>query len=1015
MIQRLIENLIQRKIFIILAVCLIIIGGVYSYERMPKQNYPEFSLPVASVVVIYPGATAEDMEELVTKKVENTVMTLDGFDYSSSQSSDNVSAVLVSLDLNLSEARVDQSFDDLRLKIDALRNTLPTGVTQIIVDTDTMDTAGLLVAVTGENDVTGDELSLWSSELESKLMQINGVRKTAVYGEQLSEVQITVDSNRLNTLDLSIADLASIISAQNTLIPTGDLEVDDQIISVYTSGKFESVDEIKSIIVGGSKDTGVLYQLSDIAQVQIKTPEDAAGYSYNKVPCTIMAVYFDKGVNVVRLGDTVRDTLDSFNKTLPQGVQVKDVYLQPDVVKSAINDFGSNVLVSIILVLIVVLLGIGLHNALVVSIAIPLSIACAFIVMPIFGIDIQFVSLAALIVVLGMLVDNSIVINDAIQIRMDQGEDKLSAVKHGTADVARPVFAATLTTIAGFSSLLTLTGAYKQLAFSMPVVIIACLIASFMISMVVTPLISYIFLQKSKVGKYNLMQRLAEAYDHVFQMFYQHKIKTMVISVLFLGVCLSSLLFIDLELTPKSNKDVITIQVTSNDAKDIQKTRAVVKQIEAILDEQSEVSYYLTGVGIGIPRYEYSVLPKGQNDALGDILVRVDIEQSDRYKMTKDMVAFLQQELDTRVVGGSAVVDEHGIMAFMSKPIEMKLYGDDFDSLNSAASQVTAVMNSMAGISNLNDSGAVQTYHYYVDMDSNQLNAMGLTKAEVQNELSLAILGRDVTIYRQRGKEYAVVLDSTMNTLEDLKNFKVKSSVTGNKYAVQQFADITLVPRMTQIDRISGQRGRTVGGYLSPGYSAIAVQHELEQRLKDIELPQGVVMERSGDKKEFTKFIQSILLAAVFSFVVIFLLLLFQFNSIKKSLMVFISIPFGAAAGIAALYLTGLNLAMFAIIGILSLTGAVLANAIVLIDYIDTERAHGVTIAEACRSAGAKRFRPIIVSTMTSVLGLLPLAINGDPFFKPMATLMLVGLIVAMCINLIIIPIIYEMVYSRVK
>jgi multidrug efflux pump subunit AcrB len=570
-----------------------------------------------------------------------------------------------------------------------------------------------------------------------------------------------------------------------------------------------------------------------------------------------------------------------------------------------------------------------------------------------------------------------------------------------------------LTAVAGFTSMLTLTGAYKQLAFSLPVVVIICLIASFLISILVTPLMSYFFLKKSNKDKPKRTQKLADAYDKLFQLAFVNKKKTILIAIIFLLVCASSAAFIKLELTAKSNKDVITIEVAGNDENDMGKTRAVVEQIGKILDKQPEVTNYLSGIGIGIPRYEYSVLPKGQGDAVGDIMVRINLDDSKRFKMTKDMVAYLQKDLDSNITGGKAIVDELGIMAFMSKPIEMKLYSDDLSKLNAAADMVSSVMKKTEGTANITDRNAISTYHYYVDMNNNQLNSLGLTKAEVQNELSLALLGRDVSLYRQNGKEYSVFLESNINNLEDLKNFEVKSSTAGYKYSIQQFADVTLTPQLTEIDRINGQRGRTVGCYAAARYSSIAVQKDVEQNLKGIKLPDGVTMEKSGDEKDFQKFVNSILAAALFSFVLILLLLLLQFNSLKKSLMVFISVPFGAAAGVAGLYLTGQHLAMFALLGMISLMGVVMANAIVLIEYIDSERKQGVSISEACRTAGAKRFRPILISTMTAVLGLSPLAVNGDPLFKPMATLLLIGLIVSMIINLIIVPIIYDMVYDK--
>lgn len=475
-------------------------------------------------------------------------------------------------------------------------------------------------------------------------------------------------------------------------------------------------------------------------------------------------------------------------------------------------------------------------------------------------------------------------------------------------------------------------------------------------------------------------------------------------------VCASFLLFINFELVAKANKDVITIGITGNDENDIHKTETVVKQIQDILDEQPEVRYYLSGIGIGIPRYDYSILPQFQANNVGDIFVRINLAKSKRFKKTGEMVQYLQNKFDGRVTGGKAVVDELGVIAFNTKPVELKVYSNNLDDLNEAADKIAETMSNIAGTKDIDNGREVATYSYYVDMDTNELNSLGLSKAEVQNELSIALMGRDVSIYRKNGKEYNVVLQSDIDSQNKLKNYKVKASVTGVKHDVQQFSDVTLGPQITFISRLDGQRGRAVGCYVMSGYSNISIQAELEKRIQNIQFPDSVRIEKSGEKKDYLEVLNSIGRAAIVSIILILIILIFQFNSLRKAFMVLISIPFGAIAGVAALYLTGQYLSFFALLGILSLFGCALANAIVLIEFINNEKASGMSVEEACREAGAKRFRPILMSTTTTVLGLLPLAVGGDTLFMPMASLLMVGLAVSMIINLILVPIIYEMV-----
>ena len=776
-----VERIIEKKTFIISIIILLILLGTYSYIKMPKQNFPEVVLPVAAVSVVYPGASAEDMEELVTKKVEETVMSLDGFDSCNSSVYENYCTVTVVLDMDLSQKEVDDSFDDLRLKLNSLKQSLPAGVTQVSVNTDIMDTDGLLVAITAKN-VSGDELSQRATELKDRLKTLEGVKKVELYGEQLSEVSVTVDVNKLNALNLSLSELSSVISAQNSMIPAGDIDIDKDVITVSSNGKFSSINEIKNIIIGSSRSNGIIYRLGDIATIEKSIPDDLPKFYYNGEPSALVALSFDKGINIVTMTGSIRSAIHDFSKTLPDNIKVHEVYLQSDVVEKAINDFVKNLMEAIILVILVVTVCINLRNSLVVSIAIPLSILTTFIVMPFFGISIQFISLAALIIVLGMLVDNSIVVSDSIQTRLDSGDDRLTAAISGTKIVARPVIISMLVAVAGFSSMLTMTGTYRQLIFSLPAVVVISLVICTVVSLIVTPLMSSIFLKKHEDEKRDKFSKAYDFYDKYFQRAFQNPKKAATIALAFLIVCIGSIMALDFEVVPKADKDVITIEVKGDSENGLDNMEGMVNQIQQILNKQPEVEYYLSGVGEGIPRYDFSVLMKGQRDNIGDIFVRIDLKKGKRFDMTKEMVSYLQQEFDSKVSGGQILVDELGAMALTSKPVELKIYSDNLNDLNTASDMVAETMHSIKGTKTIINSHSIGTYNYYVDMDTKKLDSLGLMKAEVQNELSLALMGRNVALYRENSKEYNVFLDSNIDNQNMLENFKVKSSATGNKY-----------------------------------------------------------------------------------------------------------------------------------------------------------------------------------------------------------------------------------------
>lgn len=1007
-------RLLERRVLVIILVIAIFITGGFCYYQLPKQHFPAVVIPFATVTVIYPGATAEDIEELVAEKVEHVCMQLDGYDRCETIAADNYCLTSVSLNMDLSQEEIDSVFNGLRNDMEDLQAELPSGITSISVNDDSMETAGVLIALTGDN-ISTDELSQRSKELCDKLRLVEGVNKVEVYGDVPSEVKITVNIDKLNDTNVSLAELSQIIAYHNSVLPTGSMKINGNDIKVTTSGRFDSIEDIKNIVVSANDDY-VITKLSDIADIRMEVPDDEGYYIYNDGRSTVIGVYFQDGLNVVSVGDEINEIIDSYDTALPDGIGVHKIFMQPDQVQKSINNFILNLLESIVIVILVILVGMNFRNAVVISIAIPLAIVSSFISLKFFGYEIQFVSLASLIVVLGMLVDNAVVVSDAIQKNIDAGMGRKEAVVKGTSGVAVPVFVSMLTTATAFASILTLPGSYKQLSVTFPIVIISCLVASYIISICVTPVMSYYFLKKTQVKENAKKPLSVRIYDWAFSHAFKHKRLTIIFALCGLVILGSAVLLLDTQIAPPANDTVITIDVTANKENSLERTREIVDEIEDILDEQEETQYYLSGIGAAIPRYDFAVLPKTSSDNTADIFVRIDLDSSKRFKKTCDMVDFLQTELETRIGGADIMVDELPIMAIEVKPVEMKIYSDSTEDLNTAATLINNMMGEIEGTKGIKNVSELATYNYYVDMDELKLNSMGLMEAEVQNELYIALQGSTVSTYKKGNKEYDIVLDSNIDSREQLKAFKVKASTAGTKYSVSQFADVGLTPEITSISRIDGRRGREVYCYNNSRISEMTIQTELEKMIEENadSFPESVEIEKSGKKDTYmNEVMPNIAVAFAIALAVILLILIMQFGSFKKVFISLISYPFGLAAGAFGLLITGQPMSLFALVGAVSLLGCVLSNAIVLMDCISNEQALGLDIESACKSAGGQRLRPIMMSTMTTVLGLLPLALFGDEMFVPMAVLMLVGLFAAMLTNLVLVPLVYYLAFRN--
>jgi len=457
--------------------------GLYAYYLLPKQESPDVSVPAALVITSYPGAAASDVKDLVTKKIEDELVELDGYDkcYSISKESVSVVAVMFTIDTD-----ADKAMQDVRNAVADVQSELPSGCNQSQIDTDLVDTAGMVISISGK-DYSYEQLASFGELFEDKLADINGVSKFEMIGDLDKEVKVDINTAKVNQLGLSIADVCEILQAQNIQIPSGDIDYEDGKVTVSTPGIYKSVDDIRNTILIASSEAGIVTKLGDIADVHMGIEEDVEKFKQNAENAVLLTGYFQENKNIVIIGKDVRKAIDEVKAQLPGNLTVEEVVYQPDAVSSSTNEFMLHLLIGILLVIIVIFFGMGLRNALVVSTAIPISILMTFGVMYLLGIPIHQISLTALIVALGILVDNAIVVCDTIQTNLNNGKSRFDAAYLGTRRCLIPIFTATLIIIAAFSPLMGLPGAAGEFLLSIPLVLITSIIASYLVAMFITP------------------------------------------------------------------------------------------------------------------------------------------------------------------------------------------------------------------------------------------------------------------------------------------------------------------------------------------------------------------------------------------------------------------------------------------------------------------------------------------------------------------------------------------------
>ncbi|MBR0365550.1 MAG: efflux RND transporter permease subunit, partial [Clostridia bacterium] len=594
---------------------------------------------------------------------------------------------------------------------------------------------------------------------------------------------------------------------------------------------------------------------------------------------------------------------------------------------------------------------------------------------------------------------------------LDEGMERMDACKKGVSTVILSVFLSMLTTVIVFASMFTLEGVQRQVAAAIPYIAVISMASSFVVSVFVTPIFCYLFLKpaserKDKKKGEGISVRL---YRRLFSAAFSHKKTAILVVLAVFGVFMILNRFSTTQMMPKTNKEYLMVRITNQTLNDLTKTERLVKQVQSFLMEQPESEMVISGVGICVPRYNFSVVDRGQADQNGDICVKLDLKKGKRFKKTYEMVNFVQEWLDANVTGADVVADELGIVPSTEPPVTIYVKGENIEDINMVSSQAADILKGIEGIKGVSNDSHYSTYGYYVDIDDNKRNSLGLTNQEIQNELNIAVMGRKASVFYRNGKQYDINVKTSLGGTDDLANYGVKSS-RGNKYMIKQFADISLNPEANPIKHVNCVRGAVVGGYVKNGYGSSTVQTEFEEKLEKLELPEGVTLEYKGEKHQGDEGIAKIQTAGLISIIIIFLILYFQYMRIRQVLLLFSSVPLGAMCGMGTLVLFRMTTNFFAMLGVLSMLGIVLANAIVLVDFINAERAAGSSVDDACRIAGEKRLRPIMMSTMTTVLGFLPLALSGQTLFVGMSILLMAALTICMVFNLVMVPTIYSMI-----
>ncbi len=1000
---------IKNSAFTLTVFFLLTVFGIYSYLKMPRTENPSVYVPGGSIVVVYPGAGPRDMEQLIALPLEESVNELDDIRRIETEIRNGIAIISVEFSYNTDPKK---KYDELVRQVNSTRSRLPEGITRLdIVEWTSSDVAILQLAFFSDS-ASYRLLETQADELKKMLERLPGVKKVEIDGEQRQEIRILPDPVKMARMHISFDQVADVIRSNNANIPGGEMVVDGKRFNLQSSGSYADLDEIRNTVVQSWQ--GRVIYLRDIAQVMLTTqdPEYLARYKgHRAVWLTVMQ---KDDYNIFDLKKALQPLVEEFRQGLPEHVTLAVVFDQSVWVKHRIGGFLSNLLQGIVLVSLVILLAMGLRSSLIVALAIPLSLIIGVGFLDLSGYGLQQVSIGALVVALGMLVDNSIVVTENINRLIREGYDAGRASQEGASSIAWPVVTATLTTLLAFIPIAMMPEKAGDFIRSLPLTILYTLTASLLISLTLTPLVtSRAFRNTGKIRKkrnffYDLLQHLIDGpYEKTLHYVLQHKGLTLGLVALIFLASLGLFPFIGLSFFPPAEMPDFMVRVKMPSNASIYETDKVVRYVESVLDTMPHVEKYAANTGHGNPRIYYNLFPKNYAKDFGEIYVHLDSYDHQVYEQT---VATLRRTFAAYPFANIHIKEyEQGVP--VKAPVMIYVYGKDFDRLRSMAGRVERIVRSTAGALNVENMVKINRTDIRFRINKDKALALGVPVVEIDKTLRTAVNGTTVSYFRDKqGKEYPIIVriprDSLLR-LSDLDRLYVKS-LSGHFIPLRGLAQPELRSDPGLITRYNLQRSILITADVEKGYALDDVMDPVLAQLDSLDFPFGYGYKIAGELENRNESFGGMSEAGIIALIAIFAVLVLQFRSFRQPLIIFVAIPLAVTGSLWALFLTGYSFSFMSFVGLVSLVGIVVNNSIILVDYSNILRRQGINTREAVIRAGKIRFTPIILTAFTTIGGLLPLTLKGGLIWAPMGWTIIGGLLVSTMLTLIVVPVLYQ-------
>ncbi|MBW1723208.1 MAG: efflux RND transporter permease subunit [Deltaproteobacteria bacterium] len=998
--MKLVQSAIRRYRLTTLGILLLLVMGILSYLLIPRREDPLISAPGATILVHYPGAGPRDIERHVSIPLEDKINEIEAVDKIISTSSQGNALIIIRFE---ADSDIDKDIQELREKVREAEAELPEEALDPEIIRWKTETVSLIVNLSGPSDYT--ELYRQAKFIRRDLEKIPQVKSVYIEGEQERQVRVEIDEERLSQYGFSLEDVIGALKSENVNLPGGSMDIGSRRFLVRTEKEFSGVREIGETVVGAYRGRPVL--LRDLAVVKdtLERPEFMVRFNGRK-GINILVTQKPRA-NMLQASREIRKHLHILSRSLPPGLKVQVFADQALSVSHRIKDFRNNLLMGAGLVILLTVFLMNARMAFIVAFLLPLSIAFALINLFLEGHTLNQITLAAMVIVLGMLVDNGIVVVENIQRHLSLGKGRREAAIDGSGEVLGAITSSTLTTVLAFAPLLFMTGETGQFIRGLPLTMIFALFGSLLVAVFVSPLMSHRFLKANGAPEEGGGSSLIlKGYQAVLRWALSHKV---IVSLLALAAFLASLYFIPklgLQFFPKAEKDLFVIEAELPVGTNFDTTLNLARDIDKILLSKKEIKEVMTHIGGVGPRIYYNInffRTKTPNRAQFFVTINREIPGITAAGVIRE----LRKELD-RLPGVRIDLKELEQGPPVGAPVAVKIKGDNLEILKTLAAEYKSRLSTIPGAVDVRDDAARSVPQLKVTVDSEKARLLGITNAVIARSLRTAIYGTTATSFRQEDEEVEVVVSLGEFSRNDPGLFdKIHlKSLFGPKIPFRQVADVRFVDDIGSITREDRTRTVTVRSEVQ-GTLPETIVKELKARTASIKIPPGYLVSYEGETKERTESFVSLGWSMVAAFLLVYIVLVAQFNSYRQPFIIAFSLPFGLVGAVLGLWITGYPFGFMAFLGVVSLTGIVVNDAIVLMDFINVLRKEKNT-REAILEAGKLRFRPVMLTTISTVGGLLPLALRGGSLWGPMGNVIIFGLSMATLLTLLLIPVAYE-------